>query len=279
MPTVEANGIETYYERHGEGPPLVCLPGGGFDHRSWYPQVEGLSDEFELILLDPRGHGKTGYEENEGIGIDVLASDLSSFIDQLGLQQPAVMGCSLGGLVAHAYATEEPSDVGALVLHEAPVGNSDVPLPMRMWQLFQLWGSRVLSPDRIFAFQQWINSHSNGSDEWADQRIPHTSLTKDEYLDDAFSRIDSEVMVRGGSMLQYEATNLETITSPTLVLTGEQPGEFFKESAAEFTNRIPMSRYERVPNAGHLGHIDNPEVFNEMVSRFLREVYVGKGAV
>jgi pimeloyl-ACP methyl ester carboxylesterase len=69
--------------------------------------------------------------------------------------------------------------------------------------------------------------------------------------------------------------HIGSITSPTLVLTGE----FFEESAAEFTNHIPMSRYERFPNAGHLGHIDNPEVFNEMVSRFLREVYVGEGAV
>lgn len=272
MPTIETNGVETYYERHGEGPPIVCAPGGGWDHRSWYPQVEELADEFEFVLYDPRGHGQTEYAGRDEISIELLAADMGALIDQLDLERPAAMGCSLGGLTAHAYAATEPSNVGALITLEAPVGMTDVPLPLRIMQRVQVTGSRFLGPDRIYSLQRRIGSFFGNEDDWADQPIPRTGMTKDEYVDDAASQISAEVMIRSGSILQYEATNLESISAPTLVLTGTDPREFFDDSAEKLTDRIPNSRRARIPDAGHGAHMDNPDAFNETVKEFLDEV-------
>lgn len=273
MPTVETNGIETYYERHGEGPPIVCAPGSGWDHRSWYPQVEGLRDEFELILYDPRGHGRTGYGGRDEISVELLATDVGALVDRLELEQPAVVGCSLGGLIAHAYAASEPSNVGALVTLEAPVGMTDRPLPMRIVQRMYITGSRILGPDRIYGVLRRFDSLLGEGDQWADQTLPGLDMTKGEYADDALSHTDAEVMMRMGSILRYEATDLESITAPTLVLTGADPGAFFEDAAEELVERIPDSRRDRIPDAGHGAHMDNPEAYNETVKAFLDDAF------
>jgi len=59
MPRVTTNGVETYYERRGDGPPVVCIHGLVLDHRMWYPQVAALEDEYELVTYDYRGHGNS----------------------------------------------------------------------------------------------------------------------------------------------------------------------------------------------------------------------------
>jgi pimeloyl-ACP methyl ester carboxylesterase len=271
MPKVETNGARVYYERHGEGQPIVCAPGGGWDHRSWYPQVEGLKDEFELILYDPRGHGKTTYSGRDDISVELLADDMGVLVDELELENPAVMGCSMGGLIAHAYAADNPADVGALITIEAPTGMTDVPLPMRVMQRIQLVGSRFVSLDRIYAFQRWIGSLFGEGDKWADQNLPGLEMTKDEYVDDSVSEVDAEVMVRMGSILQYEPSGLDAISAPTLVLTGAEPDEFFADAAKELVEEIPDARWERIPDSGHGAHIDNPQTFNDTVRGFLNE--------
>lgn len=272
MPTVDTNGVETYYERHGEGPPIVCAPGGGWDHRSWYPQVAGLEDEYEFILYDPRGHGETGYAGRDEIDVELLASDLASLVAELGLDQPAVMGCSLGGLIAHTYAAEW-SNVGALITLEAPVGMTDVPLPMRIMQRLQVTGSRLLGVGRIYKLQRRVGSLFGDDDPWADQSLPGLDVTKGEYVEDAASRVSPEVMMRSGAILEHEASGLESISVPSLVLTGEDPDEFFVDAAEELTDRIPDARRASIPDGGHGAHMDNPEAYNETVREFLTDVF------
>jgi pimeloyl-ACP methyl ester carboxylesterase len=273
MPYVETNGIETYYERHGDGWPIVCVPGGGWDHRSWYPQVEGLSDEFELILYDPRGHGRTEYVGNDEISVDRLAADLDTLIQHLELEQPAVMGCSLGGMIAHSYATANPSDVGALITLEAPTGLTDVPLLMGLVQRMQVIGSRFVGVDRLFAVQRWINSFVGEGDQWADQSIPGLDMTKGEYLDEVAAQMNDEVMMRMTSILQHEATELDSITAPALLLTGAESNEFFEDEAKLLAEEIPNTRRKRIPDAGHGANLDNPDAFNETVKEFLTDVF------
>lgn len=277
MPTVETNGIETYYERHGEGPPIVCAPASGWDHRSWYPQVEGLSDEFELILYDPRGHGRTGYVGNDEISVDLLAADLDTLIQHLELERPAVMGCSLGGMIAHSYATANPSDVGALITLEAPTGLTDVPLLMGIIQRIQVIGSRFVGGERLLAVQRWISSFVGEGDKWADQPLPGLDMTKGEYLDEVAVQINAEVMMRMTSILQHEATDLDSITAPTLLLTGTEGREFFKNETRGLAEQIPDTRRKQIPDAGHGANMDNPDAFNETVREFLADVFGERG--
>lgn len=83
MPYVETNGIQTYYERHGDGHPVVFIHGAAWDHRQWAPQIEALADDYEVICYDVRGHGKTGGSDRDRVSIETLTDDLVAFLDAI----------------------------------------------------------------------------------------------------------------------------------------------------------------------------------------------------
>jgi hypothetical protein len=91
VPTIQTNDVETYYERRGEGPPIVFVHGAWVDHRLWTPQVEALGDDYEVIAYDVRGHGKTGGSEGRRYTIERFAADLKALVDALDLDRPTIV--------------------------------------------------------------------------------------------------------------------------------------------------------------------------------------------
>lgn len=90
MPTVATNGVDTFYERTGAGPPIVFLHGGGIDHRVWAELTRPLTDRVTVIVYDLRGHGWTGGSEHERYTIELYAEDLAALIDALELNAPII---------------------------------------------------------------------------------------------------------------------------------------------------------------------------------------------
>ena len=85
MPRVNTNNVETYYEIHGDGAPLVLIHGVGACHKLWQPQIEPFSQRFRVIVYDVRGHGEsTGYDEKYSVRL--FASDLKVLLDSLKLR-------------------------------------------------------------------------------------------------------------------------------------------------------------------------------------------------
>jgi len=115
MPTVEANGVDLYYERRGDGPPVIFLHGMGLDHRYWPEFAAPLTDDYEVIVLDMRLHGRSGGDPEAELSIDTYADDLHALVDELGFETPAIVGHSMGGMVALRYADQYPDALSALV--------------------------------------------------------------------------------------------------------------------------------------------------------------------
>jgi pimeloyl-ACP methyl ester carboxylesterase len=89
------------YERIGSGPPLVLLHGVGHRRQAWYPVVDALASQRELILLDLPGHGESDPFEPAGRPVvDALRDELVAFLDDQGLDRPHIAGNSLGGRIA-----------------------------------------------------------------------------------------------------------------------------------------------------------------------------------
>jgi pimeloyl-ACP methyl ester carboxylesterase len=104
------------YERHGSGEPLVLLHGVTHRRQAWYPVLDRLAAEREVVLVDLPGHGQSPPFEPDGLSVkDALRRDFEGFLDALGLDRPHVAGNSLGGLVAlHAGANGHARSVTAL---------------------------------------------------------------------------------------------------------------------------------------------------------------------
>src|SRR5690242_13485221 len=92
---VEANGIRLHYTRTGgDRPPLVLAHGFSDDGLCWTPVVAVLAPDYDVIMVDARGHGLSDAPAH-GYGSAEHAADLAGAIGALGLRRPAVLGHSM----------------------------------------------------------------------------------------------------------------------------------------------------------------------------------------
>ena len=107
------NGIRLFYERTGEGRPLVLLHGNGEDHTIFDEAVEVLSNRFTCYAIDSQGHGQS--DEVDELHYADMASDLLAFLEELDLRDVVLCGYSDGGIVA-LLAAGQTERIGDLVV-------------------------------------------------------------------------------------------------------------------------------------------------------------------
>ena len=119
MSFLKAEGVDLYYELHGDGPPLVLIHGASGTHLSWWQQVAELRYHFSCVIDELRGYGRstpTGdYDPGDG---NAHLRDLEGLIEHLGFRNEKVslMGASLGSAPALHYAAEHPDHIEKLIL-------------------------------------------------------------------------------------------------------------------------------------------------------------------
>src|SRR6185312_13781142 len=98
MPTINRNGVQIYYEAHGEGYPVLLTHGYSATAQMWQPQLAALSSRYRFISWDMRGHGRSdspadldAYSEAETV------ADIAAILDAEQAQQAVIGGLSLGG--------------------------------------------------------------------------------------------------------------------------------------------------------------------------------------
>lgn len=274
MPNIETNGVETYYERHGEGPPLVFIHGSGWDHRQWQPQVETLADDYEVITYDAQGHGKTPSRPDlDKLTLSTFVDDLHALITALDLDQPTLVGCSLGGSIALAYAADHPNNVHTVIPLEGAVDMRPTSLKSKIGWKLQLAATRTIGLTRLYKLQLWLSSLLGSSDGDTDTPVDGMDMTKEDYIRDAPTRMDADSQLKlGRGIAESHLQNLDEITAPVLVLTGDDPAERFVNSADTMEQEISDCRRERIPDGGHAANIDNPEAFNQTLRDFLSNI-------
>jgi pimeloyl-ACP methyl ester carboxylesterase len=110
----QVNGLNMYYETHGSGRPLILLHGGLGSGEMFGPILPTLADHHQVIAVDLQGHGRTA-DIDRPIQNKLMADDIAALIDHLGLDEPDVVGYSLGGGVALMTAVKYPEKVRRLV--------------------------------------------------------------------------------------------------------------------------------------------------------------------
>lgn len=95
------------YERHGSGEPLLLIHGIGHRRQAWYPVLDQLAQQYDVILVDLPGHGESSSRVNRALPIkDAIRHELEVVLDHLDVERPHVVGNSLGGLIALEMAND-----------------------------------------------------------------------------------------------------------------------------------------------------------------------------
>jgi pimeloyl-ACP methyl ester carboxylesterase len=109
------NDLDIYYELHGQGPPLILLPGAYMTIEAWGPFLPGLAETHQVIAIEPHGHGRTGLADRP-ITYEGMADDTAGVMRHLGIDNADVVGFSMGSGISLQLAIRHPALVRKLVL-------------------------------------------------------------------------------------------------------------------------------------------------------------------
>ena len=119
MPYATNDGVRIYYEREGDGPPIVLHQGFSMSIERWreWGFVDALRGEYELILMDPRGHGASDKPHDPAAyAMDTRVADVVAVMDDAGIDQAVFFGYSMGGHVGYAAAQYAASRFRAFIV-------------------------------------------------------------------------------------------------------------------------------------------------------------------
>lgn len=269
MPTVETNGIRTYYERRGSGPPIVFIHGAILHAGYWDPQVAALEDDFTTITYDVRGHGRTGPSDRERYSIDLFADDLDALLDAMDIELPILCGLSTGGCIAQVYAARHPEKIAGVVLAET--FTPDVLSWTERLQRAQLQATiplaRLVGFERVERAMVWAQERFSPDAGGDYESIAGLREDAPTMRTDEFAKV-----IRAIGRFEDADIDFAAFDVPTLVLYGENELGFIKAHAARLGAAIPGAELTMIPDAGHASNVDNPDFFSEAVREFARRV-------
>lgn len=268
MPTVETNGVETYYEHRGRGPPIVFVHGASNDCRWWEPQMAAFSDDFEVVAYDVRGHGRTGGSDRSRYSMELFAADLRALVAELDLDSPVVVGHSLGGMFALEYAARYPDHLRGLVLADSQVAPGLTPMQTVVQHgliPLQMGLQRALGPDRASAMMEWIARRVTDADAPEDDELAAYA----EETDEMFASEESLKVL--GAVRRFERPDLSSIEAPTLGVYGKEDPAMMHRNAVELAREVPRAELRLVPEAGHGLTREQPAAFERTVRKFLEK--------
>ena len=126
-PTMSAGQIrqqvETAWEVHGSGPPLVLIHGFGLNRAMWQWQLPALTPHFSVLTYDLLGHGESAPPAGTP-DLAMFSAQLLRLMERCGIERAAVVGFSLGGMIARRFALDHPDRLSALAILNSPHGRS-----------------------------------------------------------------------------------------------------------------------------------------------------------
>jgi pimeloyl-ACP methyl ester carboxylesterase len=252
-----------------DAPALILVHGFGGAKEDFADHVRALAQEYRVVVFDHRGHGESDSPRAaSAYSLDRLTRDTLVVADALGMTTFQLLGHSMGGMVAIRLMLDEPERVDALVLMDTAAG----PPPTLDPDLVRV-GAEVAVRDGMATLRVLLDELDPLGSE-AYRRVVRERPGFEEYAQHKWSTLSpvmwSELAVEIATQ-QDRLPRLAAVTSPVLVIVGEQDQAFIEPSFA-LADTIPDARLVVVPEAGHSPQFENPVVWFAAVAGFLGEL-------
>jgi len=262
------NGMTIAYVELGtpQGKPVVLIHGYTDSARDWTPLVPYLAPDLRLILVDIRGHGSSSKPECCYTLLD-FAYDIKLLMDHLGIQRAAIVGHSLGSVIAQALAEYWPERTDRVVLISSSGGpRIGAPPKPRKFDF----------PASIRALKEPIDPDSAFMNEWWYSPTPvDPELLRRERIDSAKIPLRVWLAVLDQFLIVWDVpgslqSTLPRLVAPTLLIWGSADPIIEEERRQTLREALPNAQVKVFDGLGHNPFWEDPQAVAALVNPFLR---------
>jgi len=233
------NGVELYYAVSGQGEPVLLLHGGLANSDYWGNQVEALSRNHKVIVMDSRGHGRSTRDVRP-YSYDLMADDVVALLDYLKLEKADIIGWSDGGIIGLDMGMRYPQRTAKIFAFGANTKTSGLKENFDQDPTFSAFIKRAggdyerlsKTPKDYAAFLEQIGHMWEGQPNWSDE-------------------------------------DLRRIGSKVWIVDGDHDEGIRLDHTAYMAATIPHAGLLILPQVSHFAFMQDPELFNAAVLRFL----------
>ena len=253
---------ETAWEAHGSGPPVVLIHGFGLNRTMWRWQLPALTPHFSVFTYDLLGHGESALPAGTP-SLAMFSAQLLKLMDRCGIERAAVVGFSLGGMIARRFALDRLDRLSALAILNSPHDRSPAERDAVRERVRQTEAEGP-SANVDSALERWFTPAFRAAAPETIALVRNWIMRNDPAV---YPRV-YRVLAEGDAEI---VDGLERIACPTLVMTGAADPGNTPAMARAMAGLIPGARLAILPGLRHMALAEAPEAVNEPLSAFLRE--------
>lgn len=246
-----------------EAPVIVLIHGLGLNQEVWQWMTPALSDRFRVLTYDLAGHGESTAPEGQPLLVD-LSRQLGLLLTSLGIQSAAIVGFSLGGMVARRFAQDNPGLVSGLVILHSPyrrTPEAQMAIEQRVLQAEEAGPAATVEA----ALVRWFTDSFRRANPDVMDLVRSWVLANDPAVYPRLYRILAEGI---DEIVSPEPP----ILCPTLVLTGDEDYGNGPEMSAAIAGEIAGAECVVLKGLRHMALVEAPAQVNAPVRAFLERV-------
>jgi len=236
--TAAVNGVHIWYAVFGHGSPIILVHGGAGSSRYWGLQIPVLAREYEVIVLDSRGHGRST-RSGEPMTYHLMADDVLAVMDSLHVSKAALVGWSDGAIIGLDIAIHQPERLTKLFAFGA---NSDTS------------GTQDVDNDPLF--KEYFRR--------CEQEYREISPTPAEYQE-----FQKQMQPMWESEPHFSDQQLRNIRVPTWIVDGDHEELIKRQDTDRMARLIPGAREVILMDVSHFALLQDPKQFNTELLNFL----------
>lgn len=246
------------FVERGHGPALVFLHAFPLDHRMWGEQIGFFSTRYRVIAPDAFGFG--GSHPPRPWEMQDMGAAVAEVLDHLEVDRCILVGLSMGGYIALPFTLSNPARVAQLVLAHTRARRDTEPERANRNAMIE-----ALKQEGIATLPARMVSRLLGTSAPESLR---QSLTESILSASAEASIHAVAAMR--DRLDH-TTDLQSISCPTLVITGPDDAIIKVEDSRAMAENLPSGHLAIIPGTGHLSNLEAPVAFNKTLDEFLRQ--------